>query len=220
MTRVVKSVGTVAVAVAAVLGGSMYAFAGWAPVATPAVLRMRTAEMPAGNAPSVVRSGRNAVIAWAPSRLTAGVRAQDYTVVRRGAAGPVVACAAITALTCRDKAVPAGTWTWQVQPRYENWTGELSAAGVPLVFAGPARPAASPGVAAPGAVEGLGEAPATEAPAVASPPVPSEPAPPPRLSPEPESPAAPVPASPSAGQDDVDVDVAPVPAPSTEPGAA
>ncbi len=211
--RAAKSVATAAVAVAAVLGGSVYAFAGWAPATSSAVLRMRTAEMPAGNAPSVVLSGRSAVIAWGPSRLAAGVRAQDYTVVRAGAGGPVVACARVTALTCRDRALPAGTWVWQVQPRYENWTGDLGAASVPLTVAGPVRPtpAAATGVTT-GAVQGLGEAPAAAAKATVTPEPATTPAPP---SPEPEAPEP----EPPARTDDV-VDSPSAPPPSMEPSAS
>ncbi|WP_305785144.1 hypothetical protein [Symbioplanes lichenis] len=140
--RTAKTLATVAVAVGVALGGSVYAFAGWSAATPAAVLRMRTAEMPAGAVPSVAKAGKNAVVTWAPSILAAGVRAQHYTVIRTGAGGPVVVCPEVTTTTCRDVAVPGGTWSWQVRPAYEHWVGDLSGPSVPLTFAGPPEVAA------------------------------------------------------------------------------
>ncbi|WP_306204217.1 hypothetical protein [Actinoplanes sp. RD1] len=212
--RTAKTLATVSVAVAVALGGSVYAFAGWSAATPTAVLRLRTAEMPAGNVPSVAKAGRNAVVTWAPSTLAAGVRAQSYTVVRTGAGGPAVVCPKVTTTTCRDLAVPGGTWAWQVRPAYEGWTGELSGPSVPLTFAGPPEIAA---VARMGSPSPEGSPAATTRPPVpsvttASPApakvAPSEPAPP---SDEPEVPVptTAVPALPSV-----------VPAPSDGTGTA
>jgi hypothetical protein len=167
----------VVTATAVTFGGSMYAFADWIIDTPRAALKMRTAAMPAGNSPSVAKNGKNASIDWVGNKILAGVPAESYIVTRFGAGDPVVVCDHVTATTCKDKAVPGGTWTWKVQPVLKTWIGDHSADSVALTFSGPPPTAAalvsSTLPAAPTAVPVAptgGSAPGSDTKAVTSPP--------------------------------------------------
>jgi hypothetical protein len=184
MTKLALVVGTAA---AVTFGGSVYAFAGWIVETPPTVLKMRVAAMPAGNAPSVAKNGKNATIDWVGNKIVAGVPVESYIVTRLGTGDSVVVCDHVTATACKDKAVPTGTWTWKVQPVLRTWIGEYSPHSVPLTFSGPpptaaelvsatspAAPAAAPGAATPGS--GTVGVPSPPASSVSTkPPVPPEP---------------------------------------------
>lgn len=132
-----------ATALAVALSGSVLAYASWTTTAEPSVLRLRTIDMPPGNAPSVAKapSGKHADLRWVPTRLMPGVKAQSYIVTRIGPGAPVVVCDHVTKAACRDKKVPPGTWTWKVRPVFETWEGADSPASLPLEFADPKQPA-------------------------------------------------------------------------------
>ncbi|WP_433721931.1 hypothetical protein ACQP2Y_42225 [Actinoplanes sp. CA-051413] len=192
----------VVTAAAVTFGGSVYAFADWIIDTPRAVLKMRTAAMPAGNSPSVAKNGKNAAIDWVGNKILAGVPAESYIVTRFGAGDPVVVCDHVTATTCKDKAVPGGTWTWKVQPVLKTWIGDHSPPSVALTFSGSpptaaelvsATSSAAP-LATPVAPTG-GTAPGSDTKAVTSPP--AAPAttdePPAATAPEPEEPDAPPP---------------------------
>jgi hypothetical protein len=139
----ITKVSVVVVAAATVtFGGSVYAFADWIIDTPRAVLKIRTAAMPAGNSPSVAKNGKSATIDWVGSKILAGVPAESYIVTRFGVGDPIVVCAHVIATTCRDKAVPGGTWTWKVQPVLKTWVGDYSPSSVALTFSGPPPTAA------------------------------------------------------------------------------
>ena len=142
MKHLTKLALVAATAGAVTFGGSVYAFAGWIVDTPPTVLKMRVAAMPAGNAPSVARNGKNAAIDWVSNKIVAGVPAESYIVTRFGAGDPVVVCDHVTATACKDKAVPGGTWTWRVQPVFKTWIGAYSPHSLPLTFSGPPPTAA------------------------------------------------------------------------------
>ena len=158
MKALVKSSLVVGGACAVALSGSFYAFAGWDTAAPPAQVVIKTAAMPQGNAPSVEKTGRNATLRWVPNRIVPGVKVQSYIVTRRGPGDPVVVCDQVTTASCRDKLVPAGTWTWTVRPVLETWQGEDSEASLPLQFGGAPQPASAARDTAP-ATRGTGTAP-------------------------------------------------------------
>jgi hypothetical protein len=181
LTKLTLVVGTAA---AVTFGGSVYAFADWVVETPPTVLKMRVAAMPAGNAPSVAKNGKNAAIDWVGNKVVAGVPAESYIVTRFGAGKPVVVCDHVAETSCKDKAVPGGTWTWKVQPVFKSWIGQHSPASVALIFSGPPPAAAelvgatSPAVPAPtpGATATGGSKPGGGTGVITSPPVPTGPA--------------------------------------------
>ncbi|WP_148308197.1 hypothetical protein [Actinoplanes friuliensis] len=132
----------VVTATATLFAGSMYAFAGWTTDAPKTVLKMRSVAMPAGNAPSVAKNGKNAAVDWVGSKIAPGVKVQSYIVTRFGVGNPVVVCDRVTTTSCKDKLVPGGTWTWKVQPVFASWIGDFSPASVALTFSGPPPAAA------------------------------------------------------------------------------
>ncbi len=89
--------------------------------------------MPAGNTPTVSVNGASATVSWTASTFAGGGPAVNGYVVRRfdGATLQEQAIGAgctgvITALSCVEASVPAGTWVWSVQPVQNNWLGAES----------------------------------------------------------------------------------------------
>ncbi len=203
MKGLVKSSLVVAGACAVALSGSVYAFASW-DTATPTVqLVIKTAAMPQGNAPSVDRTGKNALLRWVPNTIVPGVKVQSYIVTRVGQGDPVVVCDQVTTASCRDKLVPAGTWTWTVRPVLETWQGEDSPASLPLQFTGsPQSPAAAKGTGPAADSIGVPPDPATEPDTVIeqsadAPPAPTTAATPSTADEPTTAPQAPAPATPA-----------------------
>ncbi len=142
--RTMSKITLVAASAAAFISaGTVVAFAAWTTDTTPTVLRTHTAAMPQGNAPSIERNGKNVTLRWVPNRIVPGVKVQSYIVTRVGQGDPVVVCDQVTTASCRDKLVPAGTWTWKVRPVLETWQGEDSPPSLPLQFTGSPRPPAA-----------------------------------------------------------------------------
>jgi hypothetical protein len=219
LTKLTLVVGTAA---AITFGGSLYAFADWSIETPPVVLKMRVAAMPAGNAPSVAKNGKNAAIDWVGNKIASGVRAESYIVTRLGAGDPVVVCDRVARTSCKDKTVPGGTWTWKVQPVFKSWIGEHSPASVALTFSGPppaaaelvgatspAAPATTPGASATGGSKPGGDGVTTSPPApmgttkspAATEPEQEEVNPPP-LAPEESTSVDPAPATSGSAEDD------------------
>lgn len=85
------------------------------------------ATIPAGSAPSVSVAGHSVTVSWTATTLL-DQSVTGYTVKRYdsgGAAQTVGAgCAGtLTALTCTESSVPAGSWTYTVTPSLGGWTG-------------------------------------------------------------------------------------------------
>jgi hypothetical protein len=138
-----RSLAIAAGAAMLVLSGTLVAYADWTVASEPTVVTLRSADMPQGNAPSVEKTGKNATLRWVPNRIVPGVKVQSYIVTRVGQGDPVVVCDQVTTASCRDKLVPAGTWTWKVRPVLETWQGEDSPPSLPLQFTGSPRPPAA-----------------------------------------------------------------------------
>jgi hypothetical protein len=167
----------IGVAGAVALGGTLYAFAGWAPPPTAAVIRLHAVAMPPGNTPSVEKRATNALLRWVPNRLAPGVAAQSYVVTRHGHGGAVEVCR-VTMAGCTEKNVPDGKWSWTVRPVFETWVGEDSAPTAVLTFGdgvakpdalAPVLPDAALAAPMPVASSALSTAPTGTTPAPASP---------------------------------------------------
>ncbi len=198
-----RSLAIAAGAAMLVLSGTLVAYADWTVASEPTVVTLRSADMPQGNAPSVEKTGKNATLRWVPNRIVPGVKVQSYIVTRVGQGDPVVVCDQVTTASCRDKLVPAGTWTWTVRPVLETWQGEDSPTSLPLQFTGsPQSPAA--GKSTRPAAESTGSAPdpATEPDTVVeqsadAPPAPTTAATPSTADEPTTAPQAPAPATPA-----------------------
>jgi hypothetical protein len=92
--------------------------------------------LPGSAAPVAVAVGRDVTVTWAPVTMSGGTPATGY-VVRRfdtgGVAQTVLAdCAAVSAPTCVERGVPAGTWRYTVQPVVGGWVGPQSTPGAAI----------------------------------------------------------------------------------------
>lgn len=87
-----------------------------------------------GNAPTASVSGHKVTVTWTASAYTNGGNAAGYVVRRYNAPTGVVqtignACSGtISALTCVENGVPAGSWQYTITPAAgTNWRGPESA---------------------------------------------------------------------------------------------
>src|SRR5919201_4523239 len=85
----------------------------------------RTKTMPAGNAPTANVSNRNVTVSWTASTLSGGGAVDGYIVKRYNGSGQQQTIGAncsgtITALSCTENSVPAGTWKYTVTPVLGN----------------------------------------------------------------------------------------------------
>jgi hypothetical protein len=107
------------------------ALAAWSGGGTGAAAGAATT-MPGGNSPSVVVSGSSVTVRWPASTFTSGVNVEGYIVQRLDAASGqdaniAAACAGIvTATTCTESNVPAGSWVYTVTPVQGGWAGASS----------------------------------------------------------------------------------------------
>jgi hypothetical protein len=109
----------------------------------------RAVSMPAGATPSVSASGRNVTVSWAQATLPDTTPVAGYEIKRYdGASNPqtvLSACSGtITALTCTENAVPAGTWRYTVTPRQAGWRGAESSQSAAVVIAAPSLSLTAP----------------------------------------------------------------------------
>jgi hypothetical protein len=84
--------------------------------------------MPTGGAPTARVSGTDVVVTWPAATIASGVNVEGYVVRRYDANGNAVTAGAscsgtVTALTCTEHGVVAGTWTYTDTPVQEGWTG-------------------------------------------------------------------------------------------------
>jgi hypothetical protein len=91
----------------------------------------RAKAMPAGNTPTVSVSGSSVTVSWAASSFSGGGAVSGYLVKRYSSGGAPQTigtnCAGtISALTCTENAVPAGSWKYSVTPKQSNWLGAES----------------------------------------------------------------------------------------------
>jgi hypothetical protein len=89
---------------------------------------VRATSMPTGPTPSVSVTGRNVTVSWAASTV-GGASVASYTVRRYDASTLALqtigsGCGGtISAPTCTEAAVPAGSWKYSVTPRQGLWVG-------------------------------------------------------------------------------------------------
>lgn len=121
---------TIVVALAALLV-SASARAAWRPTG-PGAGSAAARTMTAGNKPAVSASRRNVQLTWGASLWAQGGTIAGYVVRRYNAVTGASTAAAsgcggvVTAFTCADNNVPAGTWQYTVTPAVGNWRGAES----------------------------------------------------------------------------------------------
>jgi hypothetical protein len=92
-----------------------------------------------GNAPSASASGRKVTVSWTASSYTNGGIVAAYVIRRYSVATGIGQAAAnscsgtISALTCTENNVPAGSWQYTVTPAAGNWRGVESAKSAGVV---------------------------------------------------------------------------------------
>jgi hypothetical protein len=92
-----------------------------------------------GNAPGGTVSGHKVTLSWTASSYTNGGNAAGYLVRRYNTSTGAVqtigsACSGtISALTCVESGVPAGSWQYTVMPATGNWRGAESAKSTAVV---------------------------------------------------------------------------------------
>ena len=103
---------------------------------------VRADAMPGGTAPTGTVSNRNVSVSWSARSFASGVTVNGYVIKRYDSNGQAVAIGAactgvITALTCTESALPAGSWRYSVTPAQGNWRGQESVFGTAVTVAAP-----------------------------------------------------------------------------------
>lgn len=99
--------------------------------------------MPTGNTPAGSVNGRNVTVSWSQSTIL-GDPVGTYTVRRFDASTGVAQtiranCAGtVSGLSCKEKAVPAGSWKYAVTPVVGNWVGTEGAKSSTVTVGSPA----------------------------------------------------------------------------------
>jgi hypothetical protein len=118
------------------------ALAGWQNAAAGSS-SSRAKTMPAGNTPTTGVSGRTVTVSWTASSLAGGGSLDGYLVKRYNGSSQQQTIGAncsgtITALTCTEMAVPAGTWRYTVTPVLQSWRGAESSQSSAVTVGSPA----------------------------------------------------------------------------------
>jgi hypothetical protein len=98
------------------------------------------AVMPTGSAPTGSASGTSVTINWPAATMSSGVAVAGYVISRintaTGSAATVGAgCGGVvTATTCTETSVPAGSWAYMDTPVEMNWSGGRSAESATIVM--------------------------------------------------------------------------------------
>ena len=124
----------------AVGAGPGVAYAAWSGNGATTV-QVQAATMPSGSAPTVSASGHSITVSWSGGSLL-GQSVNGYTVKRYNGAGVAQTVGAgcsgtITALSCTESSVPAGTWTYTVTPLLYSWLGTESPASSAVTIQAP-----------------------------------------------------------------------------------
>ena len=93
--------------------------------------------MPTGTAPSESAVSNAVTISWSVAHMANGTAVAGYKVSRYNSSGTQVtvnsACSGvITATTCTEQSVGAGSWNYTVTPVQKNWTGGQSPESAPI----------------------------------------------------------------------------------------
>lgn len=104
--------------------------------------RAKTIQATAVAAPTaVLQTTKNVRVTWSTAAFVEGGAITTYVVRRYPAAGGGAAtiraaCAGpISALTCTENNVPAGSWVYTITPALGKWTGLESPRSLPIVTA-------------------------------------------------------------------------------------
>jgi hypothetical protein len=95
--------------------------------------------MPTGDTPSASVSVTSVTVSWTAAKLASGAAVAGYTVARynasTGAPATVGASCSgtITATSCTESAVSAGSWVYTDTPVELNWRGAASAASASVI---------------------------------------------------------------------------------------
>src|SRR2546426_1168914 len=139
-----------AAAIAAFSAGGLVAWAAWSSQGNgPGAAK--SLSMPGGNTPTASVSGTAVTVGWAESDFANGTAVHGYRIQRYEQGGtttitPGIGCGGtITALTCTENAVPAGTGQYTVTPIQGNWIGAESQKSQPVTVStgGPTATATS-----------------------------------------------------------------------------
>jgi hypothetical protein len=136
-----RGVTTIAALCAMTLVAVPSAHAAWSPPGTGSqTAKART--MPTGSTPTASVSNRNVTVSWTQATI-GGSPVQGYLVKRYDTNGNVQTIGAgcsglVTAVSCTETAVPAGSWTYSVTPKQQNWLGTESARSSAVTVAAPA----------------------------------------------------------------------------------
>ena len=137
-----RLVGTIATVAVIVIGVPTVALAAW--VASGGGNGFSKAvSMPTGNKPTFSQNGRNVTVSWAVSNVVGATPVSGYSINRYDAGTNAAqtigsACSGtISALTCTEAAVPAGTWYYTVAPKQGAWLGAESPASNNVTIAAP-----------------------------------------------------------------------------------
>src|ERR1700743_2506310 len=110
--------------------------------------QVQAATMPGGSAPTVGVIGHTVTVSWTADTVL-GQSVTGYTVKRSTGAGVAQAVGAgcsgtLSALTCTESSVPAGTWTYTVTPSLGSWLGAESHASATATVLAPGVGITSP----------------------------------------------------------------------------
>jgi hypothetical protein len=101
------------------------------------------AVMPTGSTPSARAGIGSAVLSWTAVTLPDGAAVTGYVITRydaaTGASLPAggTCSGVVTATTCTDDSLGAGSWSWTDRPVYGNWNGAESQPSRPISVAPP-----------------------------------------------------------------------------------
>jgi hypothetical protein len=103
----------------------------------------RAISLPGGSTPSASVSNRSVTVSWSASALPGGAQVAGYQVRRYSAGGTLQSIGSgcsgtVSATSCTETAVPAGTWRYAIVPVQGNWTGAESSRSTSVTVASPA----------------------------------------------------------------------------------
>lgn len=103
----------------------------------------RAISLPGGNTPSASVSNRSVTVSWSASTLPGGAQVAGYQVRRYSTGGTLQSTGSgcsgtVSATSCTEAAVPAGTWRYAVVPVQGNWSGAESSRSTSVTVASPA----------------------------------------------------------------------------------
>ena len=122
--------------------GAERAGASWPGGGPSGTANAKALSLPAGPTPSVSVTGRDVTVSWSAATIS-GQPVSGYVVKRYDGSNQLqsmgTGCSGtVTATSCTEAAVPAGTWTYKIAPRHGNWTGSDGSASSPATVGAPA----------------------------------------------------------------------------------